>query len=99
MTSHARALFAVLVLVQIFSGNLAVFAAKDKNTIEKTDAFAFVKADNKPIGSLVDLKDGVYSIALVGVRSECGFSTTREGMKLVHRTVLAGSPRVPTTHD
>ena len=99
MTSHARGLFAVLVLVQIFSGNLAVFAAKDKNTIKKTDAFAFVKADNKQIGSLVDLNDGVYSIALVGVRSNCGFSTAREGTKLVHRTVLAGSPHNPTTRD
>ena len=99
MTSHTRSLFPVLVLVQILSANLVVSAVKDKENIGKTDAFTRVKAENKPIESLVDLKDGVYSIALVGVRSNCGFSTTREGTELVHRTVLAGSPRVPTTHD
>ena len=79
MVSFPRGLCAVLVLVQILSRHIVVFAEKDNNTAKKTDSFTFVKADNKPIESLVDLKTGVYSIALSGVRSTCGFSTAREG--------------------
>lgn len=85
MSSHARYLCAVLVSIQILSGNLAVFSARDKDDTKKTAAFTFVKADNKPIDSLVDLKDGVYSISLFGGRANCGFSASSAGtIKLVH---------------
>ena len=79
MVSFPWGVCAVLLLIQILSGNSVVFAKKDDDTTKKTDSFTFVKADNKPIESLVDLKNGVFSIALVGGRSTCGFSTAREG--------------------
>lgn len=84
MPTRAVYLCTALVLVQILSNNFVAFAAKGKRTAKKPDSFAYVKADKKPIESLADLKDGVYSIALWGERSDCGFPATTkdQGMEL-----------------
>lgn len=52
-----------------------------KNLYFDENKWMLVPADNKPVTTLSDLNDGVYSIQLSGERSNCG-STVGQGMMM-----------------
>ena len=75
-----RALLTLCVALAWGLGVLARTPRQGTNEYFNTDTWSLVASDNNTITSLSDLKDGVYSIQLSGVRSGCGLDSKGPGM-------------------
>ena len=67
-------------LLQIWNSHPGVLGTKNdgintKNESFNTNAWELVQADNEPIASLSDLSDGVFSLQLSAVQSDCETGT------------------------